>query len=42
MLKGLHHTGFVVRDLDRSVAFYTEVMGLETMMEPGGATVPGC
>ena len=33
MLKGLHHTGFVVRDLERSVAFYTEVMGLATMME---------
>ncbi len=33
MLKGLHHTGFVVRDLERSVTFYTEVMGLETMMQ---------
>ncbi len=33
MLKGFHHTGFVVRDLERSVAFYTEVMGLETMMQ---------
>ena len=33
MLKGFHHTGFVVRDLERSVAFYTEVMGLETLMQ---------
>ena len=32
MLKGLHHTGFVVRDLERSVTFYTETMGLEVMM----------
>ena len=29
MLKSFFHTGFVVRDLERSVAFYTEVMGLE-------------
>ena len=42
MLKGLHHTGFVVRDLERSVTFYTEVMGLETMMRLEVATVPGC
>ncbi len=32
MLKGLHHTGFVVRDLERYVTLYTEVMGLEVMM----------
>ena len=42
MLKGLHHTGFVVRDLEKSVAFYTEVMGLEVMMGLAGATVPEC
>ncbi len=32
MLKGFHHTGFVVRDIEKSVAFYTEVMGLEATM----------
>ena len=31
MLKAFHHTGFIVRDLDSSVAFYTEVMGLEAV-----------
>ena len=38
MLKSFHHTGFVVRDLDTSVAFYTDVMGLEvaTRMETHG------
>ena len=29
MLKSFWHTGFVVRDIESSVAFYTEVMGLE-------------
>ena len=29
MLKGFFHTGFVVKDLDTSVAFYRDVMGLE-------------
>ncbi len=33
MLKGLHHTGFVVRDLEKSVSFYTETMGLEVTMQ---------
>ena len=38
MLKSLHHTGFVVRDLDTSAAFYSEVMGLEetSRIEAGG------
>ena len=38
MLKSFHHTGFVVRDLDTSAAFYSEVMGLEetTRMEVDG------
>ena len=31
MLKSFHHTGFVVQDLDTSVGFYTDVMGLEVM-----------
>ena len=29
MLKSFFHTGFVVRDLDTSLAFYTDVLGLE-------------
>jgi catechol 2,3-dioxygenase-like lactoylglutathione lyase family enzyme len=29
MLKSFFHTGFVVRDLEKSVAFYTGVMGLK-------------
>jgi len=28
MLKSFNHTGFVVRDIDESIAFYTEVLGL--------------
>ena len=28
MITGMHHTGFVVADLDKSVAFYRDVMGL--------------
>ncbi len=33
MLKSFYHTGFVVRDLERSVKFYSEVMGLELMRQ---------
>ena len=38
MLKSLHHTGFVVRDLDTAAAFYSEVMWLEetSRIEAGG------
>ena len=28
-LKGMHHIGVNVRDLDRALAFYTEVLGFE-------------
>ena len=28
MITGMNHTGFVVRDLDRAVEFYRDVMGL--------------
>ncbi len=31
MLKDFYHTGFVVRDIEESVAFYTEVMGLKLL-----------
>ena len=28
MLKSLFHTGFIVRDIEKSVQFYTEVLGM--------------
>ena len=31
MLKSFYHTGFVVHDLETSVKFYTEVLGLEVV-----------
>jgi len=38
MLKSFFHTGFVVRDLEKSVAFYTDVLGMRvaTRMERQG------
>ena len=29
----LHHTGYTVSDLDRSVAFYRDLMGLEVIAQ---------
>ena len=29
MLKSFFHTGFVVKDLDKSIDFYTNVLGME-------------
>ena len=29
MVKALHHTGFVVRDLESSIEFYRDVLGLQ-------------
>ena len=29
MLKSMFHTGFVVRDIEKTIAFYTDVMGLK-------------
>ena len=31
MLKSIYHTGFVVQDVEKSLAFYTEVMGLKLL-----------
>ena len=31
MITGMNHTGFVVADLDRSVDFYNEVVGLQVV-----------
>jgi catechol 2,3-dioxygenase-like lactoylglutathione lyase family enzyme len=33
-MRGLHHTGIVVSDLDRSIDFYADVLGLEMLTEP--------
>ncbi|WP_417564104.1 VOC family protein [Microbacterium sp.] len=33
-LRGLHHTGIIVRNLDRSVYFYHDLLGLEFASEP--------
>ncbi len=33
---GIHHAGIVVSDLDRSIAFYTDVLGLRLATEPSG------
>ena len=33
MLRSFHHTGFVVRDIDSSVSFYNEVMGLKLLFQ---------
>jgi catechol 2,3-dioxygenase-like lactoylglutathione lyase family enzyme len=30
---GLHHTGYTVSDLDRSVAFYRDLMGMEVIAQ---------
>lgn len=32
MLKGLHHAGITVSDLDRSLAFYRDLLGLEVLV----------
>jgi len=32
MITGVHHTCITVSDLDRSVAFYRDVLGLELVM----------
>ena len=41
MLKSFYHTGFVVEDLERSVAFYSEVLGMRiaTRIEREGDTI---
>ena len=33
MLKSFFHTGFVVADIDKSISFYQNVMGLQVVMQ---------
>lgn len=33
-ITGIHHTGLIVRDLDRSIAFYNGVLGFPFQSEP--------
>ncbi len=41
-LRGVHHVSLNVSDLDRTVAFYTDVLGLEVLDRPDDAiSVPG-
>ncbi len=35
-MKGLHHAGFTVSDIDRSMEFYHNMPGLEFGCEPAG------
>ena len=40
MIKGCHHHGFTVSNLDRSVAFYRDVMGLELVRISERSNIP--
>jgi catechol 2,3-dioxygenase-like lactoylglutathione lyase family enzyme len=33
-MRGVHHTGIIVSDLERSIDFYRDVLGLEMLTEP--------
>lgn len=33
-IRGVHHTGIIVKDLDRSIYFYHDLLGLEFEREP--------
>ncbi len=33
MITGFFHTGFVVKDLERSISFYRDVVGLQILQE---------
>ena len=46
MIRRTHHTSFTVKDMDRSVAFYRDLLGMELVGEQGGkvpylATITG-
>ena len=33
-MRGVHHTGIIISDLERSIDFYRDVLGLELLTEP--------
>ncbi len=35
MISGVHHAGFTVSDMDRSIAFYRDVLGLRVIYDSG-------
>ena len=35
-MRSVHHTGFTVSDLERSIAFYRDVLGLKLIRRQGG------
>ncbi|MBX6771027.1 MAG: VOC family protein [Chloroflexi bacterium] len=37
MLTGVHHTSFTVADMERSLAFYRDVLGLEVIRDQEGS-----
>jgi catechol 2,3-dioxygenase-like lactoylglutathione lyase family enzyme len=40
MTQGIHHTGFTVRDLERSIAFYRDLLGMAVVSCRAEATAP--
>lgn len=40
MITGFNHSGFVVRDIDKMVEFYRDVLGLEVMREVDSVAPP--
>lgn len=49
-IKKFHHSGFIVKDLDRSLVFYKDILGMKLKMRwietpeqcDVGMSVPGC
>ena len=47
MIRRVHHTSFTVSDMERSLAFYRDLLGMEVIGDQGGkggylAEVVGC
>jgi catechol 2,3-dioxygenase-like lactoylglutathione lyase family enzyme len=39
MITGIHHTSFTVNDMERSVAFYRDILGMEVVQDTAQAGV---